>query len=113
LVGIYGLGFVQWISPSITFIDRGDIHWSLPTMHRRMLVTLLTTLAAANVVLSAEDVNDHWSGMSKRQDGPTVPDTASDCWFWDTMLDKSMHCKYFEDVWGLTHEQFLDYASNA
>jgi hypothetical protein len=77
-----------------------------------MLVTLLTTLGAANVVLSAEHVNDHWSQIGKRQDGPTAPDTASDCSFWDTMYDSSMDCKYFEDGWGLTHEQFLDYVSH-
>ena len=81
-------------------------------MHHRMLVTLLTTLGAASVVLGAEDVRDHWSRVSKRQDGPTAPDSAPDCTFWDTMLDSSMDCKYFEDGWGMTHEQFLDYVSN-
>jgi hypothetical protein len=81
-------------------------------MHYRMLVTLLTTLDAANAVPAAKHVSDHWVRMSKRQDGPTAPDTASDCLYWDTMFDSSMECKYFEDGWGITHEQFLDYVSN-
>jgi hypothetical protein len=81
-------------------------------MHHRMLVTLLTTIGAASVVLGAEHVSDHWSRVSKRQDGPTAPDSAPDCTFWDTMLDSSMDCKYFEDGWGMTHEQFLNYVSN-
>jgi hypothetical protein len=80
-------------------------------MHHHMLVTLLTTLSAANAVLGAEHANDHWSKVSKRQDGPTAPDTASDCTYWDTAYDSSMTCQYFEDGWSLTHAQFLDYVS--
>jgi hypothetical protein len=75
------------------------MHWSLPTMHHRMLVTLLTTLGAANVVGGAQHVDDHWLRMSKRQDGPTAPDTASDCTYWDSMFNGSMDCKYYEDRW--------------
>jgi hypothetical protein len=81
-------------------------------MHHRMLFTLLTTLGAASVVLGAEHVRDHCLRVSKRQDGPTAPDNAPDCTFWNAMLDFSMDCKYFEEGWGMTHEQFLDYMSN-
>jgi hypothetical protein len=68
-------------------------------MHQRMLVILLATVSAAL--------------LDKRQDGTVDPDIASDCTYYDTAQDSSMNCAYFEDYWGLTHEQFLDYVSAA
>ncbi|KAF3031360.1 hypothetical protein E8E11_000246 [Didymella keratinophila] len=49
------------------------------------------------------------TSLNKRQDGPVAPDTASDCTYFDTVLDSSMTCAYIEDYWGISHEQFLDY----
>jgi hypothetical protein len=80
-------------------------------MRHRILVTLLTTLGAANAVLGAAYASDQVSKVSKRQDGPTAPDIDSDCTYWDTVYDSSVNCQYLEDYWGLTHAQFLEYVS--
>lgn len=77
-------------------------------MHHHMLVTLLAALGAANALLGAEN---HWSTVSRRQDGPTAPDIDKDCTYWDTAYDSSMKCPYFEDGWSLTHAQFVEYVS--
>jgi hypothetical protein len=44
-----------------------------------------------------------------RQTGTVPPDTASDCTFYDTAVDSTYTCAYFEENWGLTHAEFVDY----
>ncbi|RDW72383.1 uncharacterized protein DSM5745_07555 [Aspergillus mulundensis] len=45
----------------------------------------------------------------KRQDGPVDSSTSPDCTWYDTALDSSYDCAYFESMWALTHEQFVSY----
>jgi hypothetical protein len=48
----------------------------------------------------------------RRQASPTGPvptGTIKDCTYWDTALDSTYTCSYFEDYWGLTAAQFLAY----
>ncbi|KAH6871828.1 hypothetical protein B0T10DRAFT_533428 [Thelonectria olida] len=45
----------------------------------------------------------------RRQNGPTDPGIPSDCTWWDTAVDKSFDCDFFESDWGLTHRQFVEY----
>ncbi|RHZ63585.1 LysM peptidoglycan-binding domain-containing protein [Aspergillus thermomutatus] len=47
--------------------------------------------------------------LTRRQDGPVDPGTAADCTWYDTALDKTYTCEWFERNWGLTHEQFVSY----
>lgn len=49
---------------------------------------------------------------NRRQDGPVDDGTAADCSYYDTAVDRSYDCAYFEDNWFLTHEEFVDYVSN-
>ncbi|KAF2012853.1 carbohydrate-binding module family 50 protein [Aaosphaeria arxii CBS 175.79] len=46
---------------------------------------------------------------SRRQEGPVDPDTAKDCTYYDTALDSSFTCKFFEDNWIISHEDFVDW----
>jgi hypothetical protein len=48
-------------------------------------------------------------GVSRRQDGPVDPGTAADCTYYDTALDSSYTCAWFEFNWGLSHEDFVSY----
>lgn len=48
----------------------------------------------------------------RRQDGPVDDGTVADCTFWDTALDQSYTCAYFEEAWGLSHDQFVEYVSH-
>lgn len=49
--------------------------------------------------------------VAKRQDAPTAPDTASDCTWFETVVDSSVDCQYLEESYELTHKQFVDYVS--
>ncbi|KAF7544085.1 hypothetical protein G7Z17_g10232 [Cylindrodendrum hubeiense] len=40
----------------------------------------------------------------RRQDGPTDPGIPSDCTWWDTAVDNSKDCAFFESDWGITHK---------
>lgn len=46
---------------------------------------------------------------NKRQDGPVDPSTAKDCTYFDTAIDKTYTCQYFEQTWGLSAADFLDW----
>ncbi|KAL8365067.1 hypothetical protein RB595_004061 [Gaeumannomyces hyphopodioides] len=45
----------------------------------------------------------------RRQDGPVDPGTAPDCTYWETALDGSYDCRYYEDSWDISHADFLDW----
>ncbi|KAI5455804.1 hypothetical protein BGZ63DRAFT_338976, partial [Mariannaea sp. PMI_226] len=47
--------------------------------------------------------------LSKRQDGPTDPGIAKDCTFWDTALDSSYNCDYFEKTWSISRVDFVSW----
>jgi hypothetical protein len=47
----------------------------------------------------------------RRQDGPVDPGTAADCTYFDTAINKNYNCAYFENEWGLSHEDFVSYVS--
>jgi hypothetical protein len=61
------------------------------------LLLALSTSAAARVI--------------KRQSGPVEPDTDKDCTYYDDALDSSYDCQYFEDWWGMAHEDFVAWVS--
>lgn len=42
----------------------------------------------------------------QRQDGPVDPTTDPDCDWYDTAIDKTTNCAYFEDFWGISHLDF-------
>lgn len=46
---------------------------------------------------------------ARRQDGPVDSGTAADCSFWETALDSSYTCAYFQDSWGISAADFLDW----
>lgn len=48
---------------------------------------------------------------TKRQSGPVDPGTASDCTYFETALDSTYTCAYYEDSWGLSHADFVDWVS--
>ncbi|KAF9871211.1 hypothetical protein CkaCkLH20_11380 [Colletotrichum karsti] len=50
-----------------------------------------------------------WSLSTCGQDGPVAPGTATDCTFYDTAYDNTYTCSVFEDSWGLSHADFVDY----
>ncbi|KAI3542564.1 hypothetical protein CSPX01_06769 [Colletotrichum filicis] len=45
----------------------------------------------------------------RRQTGPVAPGTASDCTYYDTAVDRSYNCDFFQIEWGLSAPDFLDY----
>ncbi|KAF2731444.1 hypothetical protein EJ04DRAFT_394902, partial [Polyplosphaeria fusca] len=45
----------------------------------------------------------------KRQDGPVDPGTAPDCTYFDTALDATYTCDWFESSWSLSHADFVDW----
>lgn len=59
-------------------------------------------LLAGTVVASA-------TGNVRRQDGPVDPGTAADCTYWETALDTSYTCAYYQDSWGISAADFLDW----
>ena len=76
--------------------------WMLPaspvTMRLTFVLLLNASLASAGT-------------LYRRQDGPVAPGTATDCTYYDTARSERYTCAFFEENWGLTHEQFVDYAS--
>lgn len=49
------------------------------------------------------------TGKARRQDGPVDPGTAADCTYWETALDSSYTCAYYQDSWGISAADFLDW----
>jgi hypothetical protein len=47
----------------------------------------------------------------RRQTGILDPGIPSDCSYWDIVARKSQDCDYFEELYGLEHEQFVEYVS--
>ncbi|KAI1056071.1 hypothetical protein LB507_001494 [Fusarium sp. FIESC RH6] len=45
----------------------------------------------------------------RRQTGILDPGIPSDCSYWDLVARKSQDCDYFEELYGLEHEQFVEY----
>lgn len=50
-------------------------------------------------------------GLEGRQSGPVDPGTIKDCTYWETAVDATYTCQYFEEYWGLTFDQFFAYVS--
>lgn len=48
-----------------------------------------------------------------RQDGPIDPGIAADCTYFDTARDASWTCAFFEQDWGITHDNFIEWVSRA
>ncbi|KKY32901.1 hypothetical protein UCDDA912_g07129 [Diaporthe ampelina] len=48
------------------------------------------------------------TGKARRQDGPIDPGTAADCTYWETALDTSYTCVYYQDIWGISAAELLD-----
>ncbi|KXX76783.1 hypothetical protein MMYC01_209123 [Madurella mycetomatis] len=46
-------------------------------------------------------------GSEDGREGPIEPDTASDCTYFDTVHTPSDNCTYFEQWWGISHEDFI------
>ncbi|KAK2742841.1 hypothetical protein FQN57_005132, partial [Myotisia sp. PD_48] len=46
-------------------------------------------------------------GNFKRQEGPVDPGTIPDCTWYDTALDSTYNCAFFEREWNLSHELFV------
>ncbi|GIK02896.1 hypothetical protein Aspvir_006959 [Aspergillus viridinutans] len=67
---------------------------------------ILKNLLSSSLVLGAALASPH---LSRRQDGPVDPGTAADCTYYDTALDSSYTCKWFEFNWGLSHEDLVSY----
>ncbi len=86
----YEFGFTQFNSPlSLVVI---------------MLALLLSLLATANTVSA---IRQGGRPLLRRQDGPTDPGIHKLCTFWDTAVDSSATCDYFETTWSITHEDFV------
>jgi len=68
----------------------------------------LIGLAGQNALAASSQGRNH-----RRQDGPVDPRTASDCTYFETALDKSYDCKYYQNRWGLSAADFLDWVSLA
>ncbi|PSN61474.1 hypothetical protein BS50DRAFT_651682 [Corynespora cassiicola Philippines] len=45
--------------------------------------------------------------IDRRQDGPVDPSTDPDCNWYDNAVDSSSDCTYFEEFWGISHEDFV------
>lgn len=45
------------------------------------------------------------------QSGPVDPSTTKDCTFYDTAADSSYTCAKFEDIWLISHEDFVKWVS--
>ncbi|EDN97659.1 hypothetical protein SS1G_12513 [Sclerotinia sclerotiorum 1980 UF-70] len=75
------------------------MHSPSPLKLLSWLLLIKATFAIANPKL-----NKH-----RRQDGPVDPGTATDCTYYDTAYDSSYTCAYFEESWGLTHADFIDW----
>lgn len=67
-----------------------------------MLLQILTIPLLATATLGRPQ-------LTRRQDGPVDPSTASDCTWYDTAVDKSYDCEYFADQWGITRDDFVSY----
>ncbi|KAH4183220.1 hypothetical protein HBI16_217600 [Parastagonospora nodorum] len=74
-----------------------------------VLGAISLTSSTAYASSSTETTHGHRRSLSRRQDGPIAPDTATDCTYYEMARDSSMNCGFFEQDWGLTHEQFVDY----
>jgi LysM repeat protein len=68
--------------------------------------TASTLCSLASIFFFAGAVN---AAVLKRQNGPVEPDTDPDCNYYDTAYSESDDCVYFEDYWGITHDQFVDW----
>ncbi|KAL4787166.1 hypothetical protein BJX76DRAFT_29083 [Aspergillus varians] len=66
----------------------------------------LRHLPLCSLFVGAALANPH---LHRRQDGPVDPGTAADCTWYDTALDASYTCEWFEFNWGLSHEDFVSY----
>ncbi|CAD6446761.1 ebb40fb2-5fe2-4202-a0f0-7e45d98b00a8 [Sclerotinia trifoliorum] len=75
-------------------------------MHSPSPLKLLSwlLLIKATFAITNPKLNKH-----PRQDGPVDPGTATDCTYYDTAYDSSYTCAYFEESWGLTHADFIDW----
>jgi hypothetical protein len=67
-----------------------------------MLLQIFTIPLLATATLGRPQV-------TRRQDGPVDPSTASDCTWYDTVTDKSEDCDYFAEEWGITRDDFVSY----
>ena len=74
------------------------------TTYKGALVLCLAGLGAASVI-SAPHV-DEWCD-------PVDPSTTKDCTFFDTAGDESYTCKFFEDTWNLSHEEFVEWVRSS
>ncbi|KAI0197889.1 hypothetical protein F4808DRAFT_284737 [Astrocystis sublimbata] len=45
----------------------------------------------------------------KRQSGPVDPSTDPDCTYYDTAYDETNDCSYFEDWWGISHQDLVSW----
>ena len=75
-------------------------------MHARSFLAHGLLVAAATAAVPA---NRH--GHIRRQDGPVDDGTVADCTWYDTAVDSSYDCAYFEESWSMTHAQFVAYVS--
>lgn len=75
-----------------------------------MRSTLVLLAAAATSVAAARTSRRHPAHI-RRQTGPVAPGTAADCTYYDTAVDSSYICDFFQSDWGLSAADFLDYVS--
>lgn len=75
-------------------------------MRSTLAFILSASLASAEATVQRGSARDR---LLRRQNGPVAPGTAADCTWYDTALSESYTCAFFEEDWGLTHEEFVDY----
>lgn len=76
-----------------------------------LLSTLsIVPLFSASVFARAHGILKRQSGQNG-QDGPVDAGTAADCTYYDTALNNNYNCAYFENEWGVSHEDFVSYVS--
>lgn len=49
---------------------------------------------------------------SKLRTSAVEPGTNPDCTFFDTAYSESDDCAYFEDFWGISHEDFVAWVNS-
>ncbi|KAH7305818.1 hypothetical protein B0I35DRAFT_413629 [Stachybotrys elegans] len=63
--------------------------------------TLVLALASAHLTVASRG--------TKRQTGPVDSSTTPYCTYFDTVYSKYDDCAYFEDFWGISHQDFISW----
>ncbi|KAK1525923.1 uncharacterized protein CCOS01_08341 [Colletotrichum costaricense] len=74
-----------------------------------MRSTLVSFAIASLATAAAARTSRRHPAHVRRQTGPVAPGTASDCTYYDTAVDRSYNCDFFQIEWGLSAPDFLDY----